>query len=417
MAALTGGMALGLPRLLQAGEPDFKALADAALTEDTFWKVVRRQFVFPEDYAYLNTGGIGAVPSLVLQAVKQSMDEGQVYPSPGHDNKEWLAVKNAATAFFGETIKPEEIALTNSATEGINIILNGLPLQPEDEIITSTHEHAALLVPLLNLKERKGIVIRTFEPDLSWGYGNVERISELINKKTKLIFFSHVTCTTGQRFFVEKIGEIAKQNQIWFALDGAQAVGRFPMDIVSWGVDFYACSGHKWCLGPKRTGMLYVGEALLDLLRPTTVGAYSDNGFDLSARTLKLHPSAQRYEYATQNESLYVGLHEALKFIQTIGLPRIARHNRKLSEAFYWGLTEIPGVQLLSPKEDTFRTSMISFKHEKIPYREIGNRFAEQQIRVRVVPEAGLEGVRISFHLYNSEDDVSRALEVVKSLE
>ncbi len=408
--ALWGGVLVGQSAGFTGNSKPVSELLRSASDEETFWKIIREQFVFPGDYSYLNTGGIGAVPVLVSNRIKTRMDELEIYPKPGHDLEKWHEIKEKCANLLGTGVNKEELALISTATEGINIILNGLPLTKGDEIITSTHEHPALHIPLLNKFKQEGITIKTFQPDFRKGLGNVERIEKLISKRTRLIFISHVTCTTGQLFPVEEIGKLARTKRIWYALDGAQATGSMKMDIKKWNVDFYTFSGHKWVLGPKRTGVLYVREELLDTLKPTTVGAYSDNGYNVIEGSLSYYPSAQRYEYATQNEALFHGLGTAVNFINTIGLSRINEHNRNLSEQFYNGLKDIKQVQILSPEQQTYRGSMITFKLKDKNYHDLASFLSKKRIRVRVVPEANLEGIRVSFHIYNNESDVQRIL-------
>jgi selenocysteine lyase/cysteine desulfurase len=395
---------------------DVKQAVPAGPQEERWWRLLRRQFIFPEDYTYLNTAGIGTPPHLVMQQVQARWRELEVYPGAGHDMQEWGQIKAKCAALMGKSCTREEIALTSTATEGINIIVNGLPLQAGDEVITSTHEHAALNIALLNRMQRHGIGIRTFEPDMDRADCNLERIERLITPRTRLIFISHITCTTGQLLPVKEIGRLARARGLWFALDGAQAVGQMPVNIDEYGVDFYTLSGHKWLLGPKRTGILYVRKELLETLRPCTVGAYSDQEYDIRKRTLRLYPTAQRYEYATQNAALFYGLGVAIDFINLIGIPAIWRRNRGLAEMFYRGLCQIPAARILSPSQEKYRTAMITFKLPGTDYRQAAVHFNEKRIRVRIVPEVGLEAIRVSFHLYNSEADVARILEEIRYL-
>jgi selenocysteine lyase/cysteine desulfurase len=416
MGALSGGLLLSKSKpALSSFIKNIEDIANAP-RDDGFWKFVRSQFLFPENYAYLNTGGLGAMPAVVLERVKKTMFEKDFYLSAGHDLKRWNEVKEKCAGLFGPNCKKEEIALTNTATEGINVILNGLPLKKGDEVITSTHEHPALNISLLNRKQRDGIVIKTFEPDLKNGVGNLDRIERLITGRTRLVFISHFTCTTGQRFPEKEIGEIARARGIWYALDGAQTVGNMPIDVKDTGVDFYAISGHKWVLGPKRTGILYVREELLETLQPTIVGAYSDASHDISQQSLVFQSTAQRYEYGTQNEALYWGLGDAVDFIQAIGVETVWQHNRHLAEMFYKGLKKMPDVTLLSPEEERYRTSLITFKIPEINYRDVTSHMIRNSIRVRPVPEANLEAVRVSFHVYNHKDEVERILQEIREL-
>ena len=258
--------------------------------------------------------------------------------------------------------------------------------------------------------------IRTFDPDLKSGLGNIERIKNLVNKNTKLIFLSHITCTTGQVIPIKEIGELAKENNIWFAIDGAQAVGSMPIDIKNYHIDFYTFSGHKWTLGPKRTGVLYVNKDRLDILQPITVGAYSDNGYDIQKGDLKFQPSAQRYEFGTQNEAVFMGMGTGAEFIQTIGLQRVWEHNRQLAELFYNGLMNISEAELLSPKEEKYRSAIISFKIKGKDYQDVASYLTgKKRIRVRVVGEAGLNGIIVSFHVYNNANEVEKILEEIRN--
>ena len=411
MAAVVGSLAA--PGFAQAA--GFReALQDAAAGGDAaLWKVVRSQFVLDPDWTYLNFGGLGSCPTPVLNSLWEWTRSEERAPSAGHDGAQWWAVKERLARLLGPSCRKEDLALISCATEGINIIVNGLPLKKGDEVITSTHEHVALNTALLNRMQRDGIVIKAFEPDLVRAQGNVERIAALAGARTRLVFLSHVTCTTGQLFPVREIATLAHDRGAWFALDGAQAPVCVPFDLADTGADFYTCSTHKWIMGPKRTGFLYVRPELLDTLRPMTAGA---SRFDLAKGELELPPNAQRYEYGTQNDALFFALGAAVDFVQAIGVDRIWRHNRAMAEKFCAGLRAIAGVEVLSPQEDAYRTAMISFRMKGYTYAQINERLAKQKIRVRSVTEGGANCVRVSFHVCNHDPEVDRILDVLRTL-
>ncbi len=383
-------------------------------TDGSFWKLVREQFPIPKDYVYLNTGGLGSSPFAVSQKVKEEMDNLDKYPTPNHDLDRWWRVKEKCASIFG--CDEEEIALVSCATEGINIVVNGLPLKRGDEVILTTHEHAAGNIPLLNRAKRDGIVLKTFEPDTKKAEANIDRIEKLITKKTRLIFISHITCTTGQRLPEKEICRLAKDKGIWIFLDGAQVPGMMPINVREYNCDFYTTSGHKWLLGPKRTGILYVKRENLELVQPITVGGYSDAGYSVEKNELKFQPSAQRFEYGTQNPALFFGLETAIDFINSIGIRTIWERDRALAEAFYQQLKEIPNVEVLSPEEENYRTAMITFRMKNLQYDKIVNYLSERKIRVRPVTEGNLMAVRVSFHIYNTEMDVAKILSEIKKL-
>ncbi len=414
MAAVVGG--LGVVRAAET--PPFRVmLQDAAAgSEENFWKMVRDQFVLDPDWTYLNFGGLGSCPLPVLNSFWEWTRSEERAPNAGHDEKLWSAVKEKLAALLGKTCRKEDLGLIGCATEGINMIVNGLPLKKGDEVITTTHEHVALNSALLNRMQRDGIVPRLFEPDIKSGTGNVDRIASLINDRTRLIFTSHVTCTTGQRLPAKEISRLARDKKIWFALDGAQAPGNIPFDIVDCGVDFYACSTHKWVMGPKRTGFIYVRKEMLDTLRPGTVGASSSQRYDIRKMEFVLYPSVQRFEYGTQNDALSYGLGTALDFINTIGPDRIWNYNHALSERFYRGLQGIGGVEIVSPAEEAYRSAMISFRMAGIDFQKINEHLVKDRIRARTVTEGGVNCIRVSFHICNHEGEVAKILDSLKKL-
>lgn len=413
MAAAFGSLAVAAPEAESLG---LNHLLGQARNEESFWQIVRGQFVLDPGVSYLNVGGLGSCPLPVLNSLDEWSRSKARVPNPGHDEKHWNDVKEKLAHLLGKTCRKEDLALVGCATEGINMIINGLPLGKGDEVITSTHEHVALNVALLNRMQRDGIVLRLFEPDLKSGMGNVDRIASLINPRTRLIFVSHVTCTTGQLLPSPEISRLARDKGIWFALDGAQGPVCVPFDIVACGADFYTCSAHKWLMAPNRTGFLYVRRGLLDTLRPVTAGAYTSAQNDIRKNNLVLQPTAQRYEYGTENDALFYALGTAVDFIQNIGLERIWSHNHALTEQFHAGLREIPGLEVLSPQEQAYRTAMISFRMREFDYAKINAQLAKDKIRARMVAEGGLNCIRVSFHICNEEGDVVKTLQSIKKL-
>jgi selenocysteine lyase/cysteine desulfurase len=384
--------------------------------DDALWQVVRDQFILDPDWVYLNFGGLGSMPLPVINSYQEWSKIEEKFPGAHYDEKAWASLKEKLARFLGRTCRKENLALIGTATEGLNMIVNGLSLAKGDEVITSTHEHVALKCALLNRMQRDGIVLRLFDPDLKDGRGNVDRIAGLINSRTRLIIISHVTCTTGQQFPVKEIAALAQEKGIWFALDGAQVPVCVPFDIVECGADFYTASMHKWMMGPKRTGFLYVREGMFDVLRPITAGAGGSPYHNLKTGVLEFEPCARRFEYGTQNEALFYAVGTAIDFVEDIGLDRVLCYSRGLAEKFYAGLREIPGVEILSPEEEAYRSPITSFRLPGRDLDAVNDHFNSEHIRVRVVSENDLNCLRASFFICNSYADVERILSVVKKL-
>jgi selenocysteine lyase/cysteine desulfurase len=421
VAAASAPVEAGLPAASSsaASTPIADLIAQAAAVggdEEAFWSLIRGQFILEPGWTFLNFGGLGSCPLPVINAIFEFTKAEERAPSAGHDEKPWQEVKEKLARALGKTCRKEDFGLIGGATEGVNVIIHGLPLKRGDEVITSTHEHVAVHSALLHRMQHDGIAIRLFEPDKASAMGNVDRIARLVTPRTRLIIFSHVTCTTGQLFPVKEISALARSKAIWFALDGAQAPVCAPFDIVDCGVDFYTCSTHKWMMGPKRTGFIYVRQGMVDLLRPLTVGGGSSTSYDAAKGELVLKQTAERFESGTQNDALFYALGTALDLVETIGVDRIARRCRPLAERFYNGLGEIPGVERLSPEEAAYRTLMIGFRMKTHTNTEIMSHLAKDKIRARPVGEGGLNSIRVSFYLNNRDEDVTAVLDSLKRL-
>jgi selenocysteine lyase/cysteine desulfurase len=282
-------------------------------------------------------------------------------------------------------------------------------------MITTTHEHVGNTVPWLGLLKREGIVVKMFEPSTVSAQENVDRIEKLVTKKTRLISVPHATTTTGQVLPIKALSALAKARGIWLFVDGAQTAGMFPFSLHELGCDAYATSGHKWMLGPKETGLLYVRKDMLDVVQPKIVGAYSSNEFDLAKEKLEFVPTAQRYEYGTVSIPLRFGLGAAINFLQKIGMQNVWKRDQALSTRLFNGLKSIPYVSVLSPESSTERSALVTFKHEKIPFGNLQRHLDTYKLRTRGVGEGGVNALRISTHLYNTPDEVDRALEAVKT--
>jgi selenocysteine lyase/cysteine desulfurase len=380
------------------------------------WLRLRRQFQLPADFAYLNTAGLGASPLAVTGTLSAWTDREEANPAPGHSEDDWSRIRARCATLLGPSCSADEIALVSTATEGINAILNTMPFGRGDEVITSTHEHAGLVIPLLHKIQTHGIVVRTFEPDLVRAAGNVDRIAALAGARTRLIIISHVTCTTGQVMPVADIGRLAAVRGIPFALDGAQSLAHLPFDIAATGAHYYAASCHKWLMGPKRTGILFVRRDRLSSAVPAIVGAYSDAESSMEDRRLVLRPGAQRFEYGTQNDAVIYGIESAVEFVTSIGLPAIWARNRALGEQCVAGLARIPGVELLSPSDARDRSAIVTFKVAGRDNREVASGLVRRKLRVRSVTEGGLDAVRASFHVYNDETEVERLLLALRDI-
>jgi selenocysteine lyase/cysteine desulfurase len=390
-----------------------KSVIDHSLSEVDFWEEIRKGFPLTRERIYMNNGTFGPAPFQVSQAMNDSLEEINRSGEYGHFDQERVLL----ASFLG--VATDELSLTHNTTEGINIMVWGLPLQKGDEVILTTHEHVGNGLPWLNRAKLDGIVLRTFEPQ-DTQEKNLEEIKKLINSKTKVIAVPHVTCTTGLVFPIKEISELAKSKGIYTAIDGAHGAGTFDLNISELGCDFYAGCFHKWLLGPAGTGFLYVKKELLDELQAIQVGGYSDDGWDITTNPpviRGLNPTAHRYDYGTQSRTLYVGVAAAAKFHLEIGKAKVESRIRELNDYLYIGLEAMGGkIQILTPAEKESRIAMISFKSLTMSYQEMAKGVSNEGFRIRQVPESGVNAIRVSTHIYNSKAEIDALLASVEKV-
>lgn len=396
-------MGLGIATPLIGANPAWPTLP--APDDPAYWRIVREQYPLTHDRTYLNTGGLGPAPFPVIHAVHSTELALQTRSETGH--RRIKAVREAVAAFFGAD--PGEVAFMRNATEGNATVASGLDLQAGDEVIFESHAHPGGSFPWLNRQKQDGVRVRLFEPDTERAEGNIERIAAIITPRTRVIQVSHVTAPTGIRMPVRQIAELAHEHNCWFHVDGAQSAGMIPIDLHAIGCDSYATSGHKWLGATHGTGLLYIRADRLDAVRPTETGAYGDDGNVELPDHFEYNPTAQRYEVGTHNAAMVIGFGEAVRFLENIGMGRVAARGHQLARFLQTQLRTIEGVTILTPSDPALHGAITTFKLDAVPYDRVYRYFVnEHKLRCRIVTERGLDAIRVSTHIFNSEADCLR---------
>jgi selenocysteine lyase/cysteine desulfurase len=383
-------------------------------TPEPFWSAVRAQFEFEPGLAYFNTGGLGPAPLPVRAKVNALTAQLQKKSEHGHGL--FAGARATVAQFLGA--EPEEIAFVRNATEANAIIAAGLKLAPGDEVIFDTHAHPGGSFPWLNQEKLRGVVTKLFEPDPRDPAGSVARIAALMSPRTRVVQVSHVTAPTGIVLPVVDIARLCRERGVWFHIDGAQTAGMFPLSVRALDGDSFATSGHKWWGGPLETGVLYVRRDRLAEVAPSLVGAYSGDldGTSLPAK-FTLAPTAVRFEYGTRNPAAAVGLAEAARFQEQVGRDRIAARGRALVSRVRAGLAQTKGVEILTPESPELSAAMLTFRTAAVPYDKLFERlFKGHGLRCRPVSEQGLNGIRVSTHLFNTPVECDNLIAAVEKI-
>ncbi|MFM9944977.1 MAG: aminotransferase class V-fold PLP-dependent enzyme [Bacteroidia bacterium] len=385
---------------------------DNAANDETFWKLVRSQFPLTKEITYLNNGTMGVSPYSVIDAVHQksvNINTKGIYGGGDHEAIEALA------KFVGAN--NDEISFTHNVTEGNNLVAQGLPLKKGDEVIMTTHEHVGGALPWLNRARHDGIIIKV----INLGNTAAETLSNLetaITKKTKAFALPHIPCTIGQVLPAKQIAALAKSKGIFSFFDGAHGPGMLNLDLHDMDCDFYSSCCHKWMLGPKGTGFLYVKKEKLEVLKPIMVGAYSDSGWDMLSNPPSItgySPTAHRFCYGTQSAELYEGVIASIKFHETIGKQVIEDRVKNLAGYLRSGLKELgSNLELVTPEEPQSRGAVTAFRLKNMTMQKFQEQAIKENFTIRTVPENNVNVIRISTHLYNQKEEIDKFLDLVK---
>lgn len=342
----------------------------------------RAQFPVLERYAYLQAGSVGPLARTTLDAMSAEEERGLREGRGTLARFERLLaerekLRDDLAALVG--VAADQVSITASTTDSCNIVLAGLDLGPDDEVITTTDEHFGLLGPL----HTSGAAVVVVPPE-------PERIVAAVTPRTRLLALSHVLWTTGQ---VLPVHQLRQRSGVPILVDGAQSVGTIPVDAT--GLDFYTVSGQKWLCGPEGTGALVVEDPeRLRVGRPSYLSQQSyepDGAFDPK-------PGASRFDPNLTPSALVSGLLAALGNQPEWRFERAATMAELCRE-----LLRGAGEDVVSPDE---RATLVSWHAPVDESAPIVARLAEAGVIVRDLPGRGL--VRASVGWWTSEEDLER---------
>jgi selenocysteine lyase/cysteine desulfurase len=328
-AAATAQLSPLWTRLLEqtpAPLPD-RSLYDS--NEEAYWAALRKQFLIPEDEIYLNNGTVGSSPAPVLRAIfdayndteKMAQSDPEDYPIWGY--AAWNEFRDPLAAFVGCT--RHELALVRNATEANSYIANGIDLKSGDEVLITDQEHPGGEHPWNLRAKRYGIVVKkvALPKPVPNAAGVLNRFSDSITPRTRVIFFSHITTVTGVVLPARELCALARSKNILSAVDGAHVPGMMRLNLHELGCDLYSASPHKWLQATKGSGFLYVRDEVIDRLWNTI----ATEGWD----DPKLR--AERFQrIGSSNVPALHGLRASIAFANQIGMDRIERRHRQLAD-------------------------------------------------------------------------------------
>ncbi|KAG2479898.1 MAG: Cysteine desulfurase [Nitrosopumilales archaeon] len=373
---------------------------------------------FPsKDKIYLNNASVSLMPFSSIEAMS---DFQLSYNSMGPDSIEsdvfikekLIAVRKSVANLI--KCQPEEVVLTQSTTDGVNIVANGLLLDSNSNIIIrgKDHEHHANYFPWLRLSKKS--TIKSLEVD-KMGFFDIKKLFNLVDKNTKMVVLSHALYNTGAILPVEEIGDFLEKNNVPFFLDSAQTVGCIgDYDFKKTKCNFMSFNGSKWLCGPMGTGIFFCKKGSSDLLEPITVGGESAMLYDNSKLAYKDIP--EKFQTGFRNYVGIVGLESSISYLLKYGLENIHSKITKLANLFCDELSKIPRITVYRPEKEAKRNSIVSFSIDGFEPQVVIEKLDKQKIVLAVREIFDQKIIRVAPHFFNTESEMLKVVEAIKGL-
>ncbi len=379
----------------------------------------RDALVLDPDVRYMNIGTSGPWPRESLQAQIDALTwMSRRGPGSAEAYRWYLEAETGAregfASFFGG--KPEQYVLTQNTSEGINIVLNGFPWQPGDEIVTTDLEHCGLALPVYHqvAQSEKGLNLNILQ--LLDGADVVESFEAALTPRTRLLAISHIAYCDGRLLPIPELVERAHAAGVAVLLDAAQSAGQFPVRWDEIGADFVTFPGQKWLLGPEGTGGLYLHGDWVTRLRPDRVGWSGEAGFDMEGH-YKLKETGARFEVATRDPAALIALRKSLDFLTLWNPETLANRVREIAATIHQRLTTMPNVEVLGPVDPAEQTALIAFRVGDLsPQKIVAHLLKEVGIIARWIPPPHPPAVRVSCGAFVTDEEVSLLFNALEQL-
>ena len=399
----------GLERLLGlARRVDGRLPAEVARDED-FWLGIQQAFTLDRTLINLNNGGVSPSPRVVQEAMRRYLEYSNtapVYTMWQVLEPEIESVRRRLAASFG--CDPEEMAITRNASEALEIVQLGLPLERGDEVLTTTQDYPRMLTTWHQRERREGIVVKEIsfpvpppsQDDLA------ERIERAITPKTRVIHVCHITNLTGQIFPVKRICQLGRARGIEVIVDGAHAYAHFPFTRDELDCDYYGTSLHKWLLAPHGTGFLYVRKAKIERVWPMMAAPPEMNANVRKFEEIGTHPAANHNAIA-----------EALTFHEGIGPERKAARLRYLFQRWAKRLEKLPKVKILTPYDPAQSCGLASVAVEGVDVNKlVASLWDKYRIIVTPIVHKEFSCVRVTPNVYTTAAEIDRFGDVMEEV-
>ena len=379
-----------------------------------------------EDIIYLDNGATSLKPKCVIDKMTEYYEK---YSANAHRGDydisfkvdvEYENAREEVKKFINAKSK-EEIVFTSGTTDSLNMIATGFfgnLLEPGDEILITTSEHASNVMPWFRLCNDLGAVVNFIPLDDSL-HVTIDNVKKSITPNTKVIALAGITNVVGDIRPIKEITKLAHEHDIFVVLDGAQSVPHIKTDVQDLDIDFLAFSGHKM-LGPTGVGVLYGKKELLEELEPVNLGGGMNESFD-TVDTMYYKELPTRLEAGTPNIAGVIGLGEAIRYINKIGIEKIHERELHLRDYLIEKLMPLNHIDIINLEADS---GIVAFNVNGIFSQDVAYFLNKYNICVRAGNHCAkilknatgvTNSLRISLYFYNTEKEIDELVELLKN--
>jgi len=405
LRGLAGGAALWPAASLGELSP----LLAAASESESYWQMIRWQFPFREGKIPMNAANLCPSPLAVAERVTELTRDIDIDCSFNNRAKfsDLLATSRQKVAEHLH-VSTDEIALVRNTSEANNIINNGLALERGDEIVLWDQNHPTNNVAWDVRAARFGLIIkRVTTPQNPTSLDQlVDVFEKAFSQRTRVLAITHVSNVSGLGLPVRELCQVAHRQRIYVHVDGAQSWGALNVNLRELGCDSYSASAHKWFVGPKEAGLLYVRQDRISEIWPNSVApGWGDDVEPDVGGALKFESLGQR------DDACLAAVGTTVDFHQMIGPSLIEARIYQLANALKDGLKGM-GAKLVTPQDQRFSAGVCIIEVPRERRRQVVDRLYHEQ----GIAGAPTGGLRLCPHIYNTIEHIERALEGVKAM-
>jgi isopenicillin-N epimerase len=379
---------------------------------------LKRYFLLDPEIIFLNHGSFGAAPRPVFEAYQewQSRLERQPVKFLSREFHNYLSTSRAALAEYLGTA-PTSLVIIPNATWGVNVVARSIKFEPGDEILTSDQEYGACEKIFEYVCERTGTILikRPIPLPAPGSEDVVDTIWDGVTTRTKLIFLSHITSSSGLKLPVKDICRRARNNGILTLVDGAHAPGQIDLDLDALGTDFYTGNCHKWLMAPKGAGFLYTRPGSQQLIEPLIVswGWRAEEPFNLGSAYLN------NFEWmGTRDYSAFLSIPAAIQFQKQHHWAEVRLQCQELLHQTLAGIVDLTDIPSIYPDGPMHPIQMGAAELPKLKEARVfqGELYDHYRIEIPCLEWNQRQFIRVSIQGYNSQKDVAALLSALHTL-